>query len=328
MTAHHIRTVIFSVSTPGIDVLSPSQTIPIARQCNEYGAALRDSSPTHFGFFAMIPDPLFHPRAALDEITYSLDVLHADGICLLTRYGSGNAYLGHEQYRPLWDALDARNAVVFVHPSQPADLNLVNPALVAPVIDYPHETCRMALDMVTSNMLSDHPNCKIILSHAGGTLPYLALRAAAILPAVLKGMGRPPKTTEQILEELKSFYFDVALSSGDDVLPLLLRFAKPGHVLFGSDLPYAPRPTIDFFTGNLDEFGKGVSEEERVAVDCGNALELFPRLKRLHAERRGRTIAPVGGVRSHGGGAKPNEAVGWTTLNFQWFLKTITNLFS
>ncbi|KAL9595244.1 MAG: hypothetical protein Q9179_005057 [Wetmoreana sp. 5 TL-2023] len=279
MAAHGIATVIFSVSTPGLDVMTAEQSVPISRQCNEYGAQLRDSDPSRFGFFAMIPDPIEYPQAAVDEIAYSLDHLKADGVCLLTRYGKGNAYLGHEEYRPLWDALDARNAVVFIHPSNPADLNIINPALPAPIIDYPHETCRAAVDMVVSNTLSSHPNCKIILSHSGGTLPYLALRVASILPFILKGMRLPPKSTEEILDELKNFYYDVALGSGDLVLPFLTKFAKPGHVLFGSDLPYAPRPTIDFFTGNLDEYEKGLSEEERFAIDRGNALELFPRLQ-------------------------------------------------
>ncbi|KAL9581499.1 MAG: hypothetical protein Q9212_003867 [Teloschistes hypoglaucus] len=285
MTAHNVSAVIFSVSTPGIDVITPSQSIKIARQSNEYGAQLRDSDPASFGFFAMIPDPLEHTQAAVEEIAYSLDVLKADGVCLLTRYGKGNAYLGHEEYQPLWDALDARNAVVFIHPSQPADPNTVNPALPAPVIDFPHETCRAAVDLVVSNTLSTHPNCKVILSHSGGTLPYLAPRVAAIVPMILKSVPpphhqhTPPKTTSQILAELQNFYFDIALGSDDLILPLLTQFAKPGHVLFGSDLPYAPRPAIDFFTGKLDEYEKRLSEEEKFAIDRGNALGLFPRFR-------------------------------------------------
>lgn len=281
MAAHGIRAVIFSVSTPGVDVVTPEQSVKIARQSNEYGAQLRDSDPASFGFFAMIPDPLEHVQAAIEEIAYSLDVLKADGVCLLTRYGKGNAYLGHEEYQPLWDALDTRKAVVFIHPSQPADPNTVNPALPAPVIDFPHETCRAAVDLVVSNTLSSHPNCNIILSHSGGTLPYLAPRVAGILPMILKGMRLTPKTTEQILNELKNFYFDVALGSDDLVLPLLTQFARPGHVLFGSDLPYAPRPTIDFFTGKLDEYEKGLSKEDKFAIDQGNALRLFPRFQGL-----------------------------------------------
>ncbi|KAL8946754.1 MAG: hypothetical protein Q9222_006892 [Ikaeria aurantiellina] len=280
MTANGIKTVIFSVSTPGIDVMTSEKTIEVARQCNEYGAKLRDQDPSRFGFFAMLPDPFNHPKEALDEIAYSLDQLHADGVCLFSRYGPGKAYLGHEEYRPLWDALDARKAVVFIHPSHPSDTEFVNPALPAPIIDYPHETCRTALDLIITNMVTEHPNCKIILSHSGGTLPYIALRAAAVLPLILRSMRRPPKSTEQMLDELSNFYFDVALGSSDLVLPLLTKFAKPGHVLFGSDLPYAPRETIDFFTNNLTEYEKSLSEEEAAAINRGNALKLFPRLEK------------------------------------------------
>ena len=84
---------------------------------------------------------------------------------------------------------------------------------------------------------------------------------------------------EQILDELKDFYFDVALGSSDLVLPLLTKFAKPGHVLFGSDLPSAPRETIDFFTNNLIEYEKTLSKEEASDISRGNALKLFPRFR-------------------------------------------------
>lgn len=279
MAANGIKSVIFSVSTPGVDVMTPEKTISVARKCNEYGAKLRDEDPTRFGFFAMVPDPLSHPDAAVAEIAHSLDHLHADGVCLFSRYGPGKAYLGHEEYRPIWDALDSRHAVVLIHPSHPSDTESINPALPAPIIDYPHETCRTALDLVITNMLSDHPNCKVILSHSGGTLPYLALRAAAILPLILRSMRRPPKSQEQMLDELSGFYFDLALGSSDLVLPLLTGFAKPGHVLFGSDLPYAPRETIDFFTNNLTEYEKRLSKEEAFDINRGNALRLFPRFR-------------------------------------------------
>ena len=190
MAVNGIKSVIFSVSTLGIDVMTSEKSIEVARKCNEYGANLRDEDPARFGFFAMVPDPLSHPEAAVEEIAYSLDQLHADGVCLFSRYGQGKAYLGHEDYRPIWDALDTRKAVVFIHPSHPSDTEFVNPALPTPIIDYPHETCRTALDLVITNMLADHANCKVILSHSGGTLPYIALRAAAILPLILHSMRR------------------------------------------------------------------------------------------------------------------------------------------
>ncbi|KAL9598138.1 MAG: hypothetical protein Q9219_004694 [cf. Caloplaca sp. 3 TL-2023] len=281
MSTHNIRTTIFSVTDPPPNTVPANQSIRIARQSNEYGAQLRDSDPSRFGFFAMIPDPLAHPQAALDEITHSLDVLRADGIGLLTRYGAGPAYLGHEEYKPLWDLLEAKKAVVFIHPARPADAahNQVNPVLVPPVIDYPHETTRTALDLITSNTLSAHPSVKIILSHAGGTLPYLALRAAALLPPILARSGSEfvRKSTEEILEELSGFYFDVALGSGELVLGVLTRFARKGHVLFGSDFPYGTVGGIGVFLGELGEWEMG--GEEGWGIDRGGAEGLFPRLR-------------------------------------------------
>ena len=88
-----------------------------------------------------------------------------------------------------------------------------------------------------------------------------------------------PKTTEEMLEEAKSFYFDIALSGNEYTLPLLMRFAKRGHVLFGSDFPFAPQKTIGTMTAGWEAFAEGLGEEERWEVERGNAEGLFPRLR-------------------------------------------------
>jgi predicted TIM-barrel fold metal-dependent hydrolase len=97
--------------------------------------------------------------------------LKADGVTLFTRYGDGNYYLGHEKFKPIWDELDKRAAVVFIHPTHPVDITPVNKLLAQPIIDYPHETTRTAVDLIVSDTIRTHRNVKIILSHAGGTHP-------------------------------------------------------------------------------------------------------------------------------------------------------------
>lgn len=47
-----------------------------------------------------------------------------------------------------------------------------------PVVDYPQQTTRAAVDLVFTGTIGRNPNVKILLSHAGGTLPYLAPRVA------------------------------------------------------------------------------------------------------------------------------------------------------
>lgn len=205
---------------------------------------------------------------------------------LYTRYGSDNHYLGHPDFSDIWDLLDAREAVVFVHPTHPVDTTLVNPTLPQPMIDYPHETTRTAVDLVTSGTIRSHPNTKIILSHAGGTLPYLAVRPAAMLPYLPPSVAQPSprgedisaiNVTLQFIEDARSFYFDTALSTAPLALNLLKEFAKPDHVLFGSDYPYAPSPAIRLMNRFLEEFEKKEKGFVR-SVNYGAALKLFPRL--------------------------------------------------
>ncbi|PQE24622.1 Amidohydrolase family protein [Rutstroemia sp. NJR-2017a WRK4] len=270
---HGITTTILSLNAPGPGIVSGPASAKLARVANEEAAAIRDAHPQQYGFFAAVPS-LLDTEAALSEIQYALDVLKADGVTLFTRYGDGNYYLGHEKFKPIWDELDKRAAVVFIHPTHPVDITPVNKLLAQPVIDYPHETTRAAVDLIVSNTVRTHQNVKIILSHAGGTLPWLAHRPASLV-GFSKKIG---KSLEEFLADAKSFYFDLALSGSPEVVSYMLNFAKKDHVLFGSDFPYADESIISYFNsrlaGALGEMGDG----ERDGISFGAAHKLFPRL--------------------------------------------------
>ncbi|KAL9618597.1 MAG: hypothetical protein Q9160_006708 [Pyrenula sp. 1 TL-2023] len=276
MKEQNIGTTILSLTAPGTAVLSGSAAVTLAREVNEFAASVRDQSPSSFGFFAALPPVLDSIPAALAEIDYALDVLHADGVTLYTRYGKSNTYLGHESMKPVWAKLKERKAVVFVHPTHAADTNLVNPKLPQPVVDYPHETCRTIVDLLMSDRIREFggpSGCKMIFSHAGGTFPYLATRAAVMLP----DYGLTARTASEMLEDARELYYDLALSSNEYQLGLLLKFAKPENILFGSDFPYAPTATIKWHTKELDEYK--MDDLQDLQISRGNALKLFPRLR-------------------------------------------------
>ncbi|KAI9166306.1 6-methylsalicylic acid decarboxylase [Paramyrothecium foliicola] len=276
-----------SITAPGAGILPLERQPSFCRQANTYAAEVRAAHPDRYGFFATIPSLLDMP-AAINETTYALDTLQADGVILYTRYGAGNHYLGHPDFRELWDFLDARGTVVFIHPTHPVDTALVNPSLPQPMIDYTHETTRTSVDLIMSGTIRSHPNVKIILPHGGGTLPYLALRPAAMLPYLPPVEGQPNKTegkspmdiTNQFMEDARSFYFDTALSAAPLTLSLLKEFAQPDHILFGSDYPYAPTPAIKLMNEWLEKY-KSKDQRFVQSVDVGAALKLFPRLGKL-----------------------------------------------
>ncbi|KAJ5186083.1 Amidohydrolase 2 [Penicillium cf. griseofulvum] len=283
MASHTTRTAILSLTAPGTSIISnsPVDSATLARQINLYGFQLHQEYPTRFGFFASLPHLTSETiTSAIEELAYALDILQADGITLYTRY-SGTGYLGHIAFAPLWEELNHRKAVVFIHPTNTAsDVQIqpvmVNPNLPQPILDYPHETCRAAVDLITSGTISKNPNVKIILSHGGGTLPILATRAANLL----YDAGLTDITPERFLEQARGFYFDLALSGNQGNLELLVgknRFAKTGHVLYGSDFPYAPVETINKYVEMMEDFFAHGGEKEEIAR--GAAVELFPRFQ-------------------------------------------------
>ncbi|KFA69547.1 hypothetical protein S40285_07281 [Stachybotrys chlorohalonatus IBT 40285] len=277
---HNIDIAILSLSAPGVSICSSSeQAAALAREMNEQAATFRDRHRTRFGFLATLP--LNNSLAVgIEEARYVLDNLGADGVTLFTSYEG--RYLGHPDFVPLWEELDRRGAVVFVHPTAPAgDLRLPraptdNQDMVPrPIIDFPHETTRAAVHLITSNVVRNYPNCKIILSHGGGTLPYVATRIASLAA----GADLINKTPEEFLVDAKTFYFDLALTGFKDPLGLLVNFATEGHILWGSDYPFARDKTVETQVMELES--AGLASETRDSIARGAALKLFPRLGSL-----------------------------------------------
>ncbi|WP_432121092.1 amidohydrolase family protein [Streptomyces sp. S1] len=257
-------TSIVSVSTPGTGFLAaPAEAADLARRLNDHSAALVSGHPGRFGFFATLPMPDADASAA--EAARALDELRADGVTLLAN--NRGTYLGTDGQDTLWRALNDRGAVVFIHPAElPAPPVDGIPAFAA---DFLLDTTRAAYLLVRNGIPRRYPNIRFILSHAGGFVPYSSHRMALTLA---NDTARSPL---DVLDDFRSFYFDTALSSSPAALPTLLAFARPGHVLFGSDWPFAPTPAGQYFAGGLDG---NVDAATLKAVNRTNAEALFPRL--------------------------------------------------
>ncbi|GAA3837493.1 amidohydrolase family protein [Streptomyces coacervatus] len=257
-------TAIVSVSTPGTGFLTdPGEAADLARQLNAFSASLAAEHPGRFGYFATLPLPDVSASAA--EARRALDELGADGVTLLAN--NRGTYLGAGGQDQLWQVLDERGAVVFVHPAElpaPAVENI--PPFAA---DFLLDTTRAAYLLVRNGIVRRYPNIRFVLSHAGGFVPYASHRMAV---AIASDTGRSPR---DVLDDLRGFYFDTALSSSPAALPTLLAFARPGHVLFGSDWPFAPTAAGQYFATGLDT---GVDADTLAAVNRTNAEALFPRL--------------------------------------------------
>ncbi|CAI6338015.1 unnamed protein product [Periconia digitata] len=241
MARNNISTAILSLPIPPwVLTENPSETQSLARSVNTIMGNLKKEHAGKFGFFGCLPK-LDDSQACIEEIRYAMTCLGANGIMLFSSYGG--KYLGHPDFEPVWHELALHSAIVFIHPTmEGAEQAIREPTVIPrPLCDWPHETTRTAVHLITTGTMRTHgAKCRIILSHGGGTLPYIAGRAADL--GVQMGiLERPPGV---FLEACRQFYFDVALAGYKGPLQLLLDFAAPGHVLYGSDFPFAQAPAV------------------------------------------------------------------------------------
>lgn len=270
MDSQQISTGILSLTAPGVTGWKPEERCGMARDVNDYMADLVAQKPNRFGNFATLPLP--NIEDSLAEIERAFDVLKADGIILLSNYEG--IYLGDEVFEPIWRELDRRSAVVFIHPGKP-ELPLIK-GIPGPIVDYPFDTTRSAVHIVFNGVMNRYKSMKVILSHAGGFLPYASHRFAEAGALVQHNKV----TVDEMLKAFQSFYFDTALSASPAALPALKAFCGTKNILYGSDYPYAPASIGAPFTKKLDEYAD-FSVSDHSAINRGNALKLFPRLAKF-----------------------------------------------
>ena len=244
--------------------------VKLARETNEFVADVVRDDSEHFGGFATIPLP--DVDASLEEVEYAYDTLGLDGIVLYT--SQGDRYLGDRSYDPFFEELDRRKAIVFIHPTTiPPGADATGLTIPFGVAEFTFDTTRAVMNMLYSGTLERYPSIRYIVSHAGGTIPYLAWRiaGASYLPEL---RDRAPKTDGLAL--LQELYYDTALSTSEFVFGALKEFVPMSQVLFGSDFPYIGPAVLQAERYGLEN-SKVLDDAARAAIDRGNALTLFPR---------------------------------------------------
>ncbi|VUC20085.1 unnamed protein product [Clonostachys rosea] len=269
---------ILSVSSPGVSIAGTGETArKLARTLNDNLAeyASSSSSKGKIGFFGALPD-FQDVNGTVAEIEYLYgEQKVCNGVTIFTSYGG--KLLGDPQFAPIWAALQKHKALVFLHPSVlNVEPHLIGFGLPQPIVDYPLATTRAATDLVMTGTLRANPDIDVILSHAGGAVPFVGSRAINAL-GIASVAQTANVTLIQAKEDFGRFYFDIALSTSSAQLDGLLDFASSDHILFGSDFPYAPQYGIEAV---LLEYKKFVATNERgaqVAPDVlrRNAVQLL-----------------------------------------------------
>jgi predicted TIM-barrel fold metal-dependent hydrolase len=142
------------------------------------------------------------------------------------------------------------------------------------MIEFPFDSTRAVTNLVISGTLERCPDLRIIVPHAGGTLPFLARRIAGV--AARMNLGGPGGPRDGFITALRRLFYDTAAASGDNSLAALRTLVDSSRILFGSDYPFMPEEITQQMITELNST-KLLTADERLAIARGNALKLFGR---------------------------------------------------
>jgi len=238
----------------------------LIRQMNDYGAKVASDNPKRFGFFAALPMP--DVDACIKEIAYTFDTLKCDGVMMFT--DTGDKWPGDPLYRPIFDELNRRKAVLFFHPSVPKCCRGLIPGTGDTTLEFDFDTTRAIVSLLNNGVLAQCPDIRIIVNHAGAAVPALSGR---IKDQVRNKQGASiPGGSAGALEELRKLYFEVAHATFGPPLAAMMKLAPSTQYLWGTDYPVWPYETT---VGPL--YDTPMPPDVQYALDRGNAARLFPK---------------------------------------------------
>jgi predicted TIM-barrel fold metal-dependent hydrolase len=268
-----VSTSMLSITTPGIwygeKNSSVEETRRLARDCNEFAARMRADYKGRFGQFAVLPLP--DVEGSLREIEYALDTLQADGCGVLTNYGEiyGDRLLGDPALAPVFQELNRRRAVVYVH----------RRIYSGPYEIFGWDHYRTILSLIHTPAQGEsggpsarYPDVRFIISHSGGLMPFAFERTNTPQGAETE---EEVATRKAMLAVLRQFHYDTAHSNNAHTLSALKKLIPVSQILLGTDYPLT----------NVAEEIKGLeisgvlSTAELRIVERDNALNLLTKYK-------------------------------------------------
>lgn len=265
MDRSEIETAVCSVTNPGIWFDDIQKSRRLARACNEYADRMARDNPGRFASFATLPLPDID--GSLAELAYALDVLHAEGVGVFSSYG--DKWLADPSFAPVFQELNRRKAVVYVHPAAASCCRNLLPGIPAVLLEYPIDTSRAILQWIVSKSAALYPDLRLIFCHSGGLI-MAGIGRLQMLTESLPAMRLPTNFPAEIAKH----YYEISSSADPITMTALRSYVPTSHILLGTD-----SPLIGSMAPNIEQLQKlRLSKSDLTAIERGNAVSLMPRL--------------------------------------------------
>ncbi|VAW40960.1 2-amino-3-carboxymuconate-6-semialdehyde decarboxylase, partial [hydrothermal vent metagenome] len=220
--------------------------------------------PTRFTALAALP--LQDPVAAAAELERAVTQLSLPGGMIFTNINGQT--MDEVRFLPVLEKAVELDVPLFMHPTIPTHIGSLGAYRLVALIGFTQETTIAASRMLFSGLFERLPQLKIVLSHLGGHIPYIAERLALghrIYPECRTELSQSP------LETLKRFYMDT-IPYAPQATQYAIEFSGADKLLLGSDYPHQ----IGDLPGAVTTIQKmAISEADKAKILGENAVRLL-----------------------------------------------------
>ena len=256
---------ILSLGNPWLDPFSEQEGAAVARQFNADIATLQSRTGNRILGMGALPGlGVAHVAQVVREIAATEGLYGA-----ITGSRIAGFTFDAPELAPVWEALDETGLPLLMHPHYGIALDeLEGFGHAMPVaVGFPLETTVALARLVYAGVLHRHPHVRIIGSHGGGTIPFLAGRLDAGWrsdPALVERMPTPPSDVIDQLFLDAVVYHPRALHAAADLVGV-------SHLMFGTDHPFS----ISDPETNIVAIKEAFSDADSLKVLAESALDLY-----------------------------------------------------
>ncbi len=210
--------------------LDRTLALDISRKINNGIADIVEKYPEKLT--GMVHVPLQDIGASVSELERAVNILKLKGVHI----GSNvlGHYLGERMFLPFFEKAASLDIPVFVHPVNVAGADRLKPFYFQNLVGNPLDTAITAGSLIFNGVFDRLPGLKIILSHAGGMMPYNIDRwkhGFEVRPECREFIKKSPESY------LRNFYYDT-IAHGTESLKYLVARVGADRVVMGTDYPY------------------------------------------------------------------------------------------
>jgi aminocarboxymuconate-semialdehyde decarboxylase len=264
LDSHGVTLQVVTLTTPGTHVETPSDAVRLASMVNDEFKEAMDTRGSHFTALATLP--LNDPKASLKEFQRATGELGMRGAMLFSNVNG--VALSDERFWPIYEAANEIDAVMYIHPEHPVNVDMMQEFWLMPLVGFLYDTTLAAASLTFNGVPERFPRIKWALCHLGGTIPYLVERLDRgfhNFKDCRAKIQRPPSTY------LKEFYYDT-VNFNQGALKLAIEFAGADHILAGSDYPHQIG-SIELMKESITALP--ISETDKDQIRAGNTTRVL-----------------------------------------------------